>query len=266
MAGNHEEGKTYEHRNDSWAADNYRTYCGPLYDVMGSIQLTTLVRLGLREWHSLLDIGCGSLRAGRHLMTYLLPGNYVGIDPNAWLWEEAIENELCEEFIEKRGAEFFALPNFEFAVTERTFDYFLASSIFSHASLSQIHTCIDNANLVRKPDSIFVGTFVEGEEDYTGDEWVYPPNGNVVTYTWDTISNAFTERGWRLIRRQDVHPNGQRWFVAKVNPYRTLKEGEVTEEGDEHKFRASAKWAPLPEEEWGKPLPERRVGWVRRPT
>ena len=50
--------------------------------------------LGLREHHSVLDFGCGSLRAGRLLIPYLLEGRYYGLEPNRWLIEDAMEHEL----------------------------------------------------------------------------------------------------------------------------------------------------------------------------
>src|SRR5690242_11872125 len=66
---------------------HYRSFVGPpeRYDLLAALQFNLLTSLGLREYHSLLDIGCGSLRAGRLFMTYLLPGNYCGVEPEQWL-------------------------------------------------------------------------------------------------------------------------------------------------------------------------------------
>ena len=62
---------------------DYRSYVGPThqYDLIGAAQFALLYALGLREHHRLLDIGCGSLRAGRMLISYLAPGGYTGVDP-----------------------------------------------------------------------------------------------------------------------------------------------------------------------------------------
>jgi hypothetical protein len=53
---------------------HYTAYVGPpaQYDFMGASQFRLLCTLGLRENHTLLDFGCGSLRAGRLLIPYLL--------------------------------------------------------------------------------------------------------------------------------------------------------------------------------------------------
>jgi hypothetical protein len=65
----------------------YRAFVGPFeqYDVIGASQFALLYALGLRQHHRLLDVGCGSLRAGRMLIAYLEPGNYAGIEPNTGL-------------------------------------------------------------------------------------------------------------------------------------------------------------------------------------
>ena len=56
-------------------ARHYAAYVGPpeQYDFMGATQFRLLTTLGLREHHSVLDFGCGSLRAGRLLIPYLAP-------------------------------------------------------------------------------------------------------------------------------------------------------------------------------------------------
>ena len=65
-----------------WRAENY--------DLSSALQFSLLTSLGLRENHTLLDIGCGSLRGGRLALMYLLPEHYYGIEPEQWLIEEGI--------------------------------------------------------------------------------------------------------------------------------------------------------------------------------
>ena len=67
------------------------------YDLGAALQFGLLTALGLREDHALLDIGCGSLRAGRLFIVYLRPGRYVGIEPEQWLLDEGIRQELGQE-------------------------------------------------------------------------------------------------------------------------------------------------------------------------
>ena len=58
---------------------DYREYVGTseTYDIGGAIQFNLLTTLGLREHHRLLDVGCGSLRAGRLFIPYLLKGSVL---------------------------------------------------------------------------------------------------------------------------------------------------------------------------------------------
>ena len=58
---------------------DYREYVGTSerYDIGGAIQFNLLTTLGLREHHRLLDVGCGSLRAGRLFIPYLLKGSVL---------------------------------------------------------------------------------------------------------------------------------------------------------------------------------------------
>jgi len=50
------------------------------WDKAGNIQFQFLIQEGLKPELTLLDIGCGPLRAGLLFIKYLAPGNYTGID------------------------------------------------------------------------------------------------------------------------------------------------------------------------------------------
>jgi hypothetical protein len=51
---------------------------GGMWEEIGKLQLDFLVNQGLRPTHKFLDIGCGTLRGGRHFIRYLDAGNYAG--------------------------------------------------------------------------------------------------------------------------------------------------------------------------------------------
>jgi len=71
--------------------DAHRKFLGPedSYDLAAASQFNLLTMLGLREAHSVLDICCGGLRAGRPLICYLQPGRYFGLEPEKWVLEAA---------------------------------------------------------------------------------------------------------------------------------------------------------------------------------
>lgn len=95
-------------RGTKTGADNHRAYVGPpgLYDYLGAAQFRLLTMMGLREEHRLLDFGCGSLRAGRLFIPWLLPGRYFGIEPNRWLIDDAIRLELGSDMMGLRNPRF----------------------------------------------------------------------------------------------------------------------------------------------------------------
>src|SRR5919106_5797598 len=114
--------------------DLYRSWVGPpqKYDLIAAMQFNVLTCLGLREDHLLLDIGCGSLRAGRLFIPYLLPGRYFGIEPERWLVEEGLRNELGEDILAAKRPTFSTKADFGLSAFEQEFDFLLAHSIFSH--------------------------------------------------------------------------------------------------------------------------------------
>src|SRR5438045_5934213 len=87
---------------------HYRACVGPSedYDLIAAMAFNLLTTVGLRQHHSLLDVGCGSLRIGRVLIPYLNRGKYVGVEPNEWLVEEGIRRELGQSLVEIKGPTF----------------------------------------------------------------------------------------------------------------------------------------------------------------
>ena len=191
---------------------HYRAFVGPpqKYDIVGAMQFNLLTLLGLREEHSLLDIGCGSLRAGRLLIPYLVHSRYFGIEPEKWLIEEGIEQELGQDIIRIKKPRFSNSDDFKLSVFGQSFDYILAQSIFSHASVSQIKKCLDEASQVMTPVSIFIATFIKGEENNKSTQWVYP---GCVTYTLAFLKELAAQSNLALQELNWPHPNGQTWVL-----------------------------------------------------
>lgn len=195
---------------------HYRSYVGSpkKYDTMAAHQFNLLTSLGLRENHTLLDIGCGSLRGGRLFITYLLPNKYFGVEPEEWLLQDGIRKNLGEEMLRIKNPKFSNNREFKLGVFNQKFDYILAQSIFSHATQKQILTCLSEAKKVMKDSSVFVGTFYLGDTNNTSTEWVYPGHG---TYTKDFMMSAAKENGLSCKFLKYVHLNGQTW-MAITNP------------------------------------------------
>lgn len=191
---------------------HYRAFIGATqtYDIFAHMQFSLMTLLGLRQEHTLLDIGCGSLRAGKLFLVYLLPDRYFGIEPEQWLVEEGIANEIGRELAARKRPKFQYSAEFPCSSFGVQFDFIIAQSIFSHASEAQIRKCLAEARASMKNTSMFAASFVEGNEDYAGTEWVYP---GTIRYRAKTIERFAKEAGLDCRRLDWFHIGGQAWFV-----------------------------------------------------
>jgi SAM-dependent methyltransferase len=191
---------------------HYRAYVGPPedYDLIGGLQFTLLFVAGLRETHTLLDVGCGSLRAGRLLIPYLRPGHYVGVEPNAWLVEEGIARELGAAIVQTKRPRFLTTADFDFGDAGTEFDFVLAQSILSHTYPDLARRLFAGAAEVLRPDGALLATYVDGAGGATGSGWLYP---GCVEYVLPEITGMAAEADLRVAPLDWPHPR-QRWFAA----------------------------------------------------
>lgn len=203
---------TQTDRNLAIGSRDYRAFVGPpeKYDIVAAMQFNLLTHLGLREDHFLLDIGCGSLRAGRLFIPYLLAGHYYGMEPEKWCLEEGIERELGAQIVEIKKPVFSHDADFSLTFFGRQFDFLIAQSIFSHAAPGQVERCLSQARQVMTATSLFAATFVCGEESYSGSSWVYP---GCITYTLPFLSELARRYGLACVPLEWSHPNNQTWVV-----------------------------------------------------
>jgi SAM-dependent methyltransferase len=194
----------------------HRKFVGPpeKYDLASAGQFSLLTALGLREEHTMLDIGCGSLRGGRLFIPYLKPGKYFGIEPEQWLIDQGIETEVGRDLVSLKKPTFSNDTNFTLTTFGRKFDFMLAQSIFSHASQAQIHRCLSEAKKALEPTGVFAATFFPGETNYEGTEWVYP---GCVYYTLEYFSKLCADEGLACKALNWTHTNQQKW-VAITHP------------------------------------------------
>ena len=161
-------------------AEHYMAYVGQpsQYDLRGAAQFALLIAMGLRSRHKLLDFGCGSLRLGRLAISYLDPGGYVGLEPNQWLVEDAIERQLGREIVGFKRPVFHAFDDFRAERCGTGFDYIVAQSIFSHAGADVVATALEGFARALAPSGLALATFMHARERLTGGEtasgWLYP--------------------------------------------------------------------------------------------
>jgi SAM-dependent methyltransferase len=192
---------------------HYRSYIGPpsRYDLMGAAQFRLLTTLGLRDFHRVLDFGCGSLRAGRMLIAYLQKACYYGIEPNQWLITDAIDRQLGQDLINLKQPSFSSNSDFTVPFIKYPFDFVLAQSIFSHTGRNIARKLILEFAKVLSPFGIVAATFSlqECSNDSKEEGWVYP---QCVKYSYENVLLMVKEAGLVGARIPFYHPT-QSWFL-----------------------------------------------------
>lgn len=129
-----------------------------MWGPIGEAQFRFLVEEGLEPEHQLLDVGCGSLRAGVHFVRYLEPGHYCGMEKNARILEGG-RLELRKAGLAGKGAELLVDELFRFGRFGRSFDFALAQSVFTHLPFNPIVRCLREIEQVLVPGGRFYATF-----------------------------------------------------------------------------------------------------------
>jgi cyclopropane fatty-acyl-phospholipid synthase-like methyltransferase len=171
--------QAYARSTDLKVSIDPRAAIGGMWEEMGLKQFEFLKSRGLEPNHKLLDIGCGTLRAGLHFIEYLDPGNYSGFD----ISENAIRHG--RELIRNKGQES-KRPNLTVNETGRLtfsdyegqqFDYLLAQSVFSHLKPAHIGECFANLRRVMSDSGEFIFTFHPGDKMQQRNDinFEYPP-------------------------------------------------------------------------------------------
>jgi SAM-dependent methyltransferase len=191
---------------------HYRAFVGPPedYDLIAAMTFNLLTTLGLRQHHTLLDIGCGSLRIGRLLIPYLNRGKYFGVEPAEWLVAEGIEHELGKAVVQaKRPTFLFTDSPSAIVEANRSFDFAVAQSIFSHCGLDLINGWLSAISRSLAQDGALVATFLPAEEDCSETGWVYP---QCVNYRPSTLERAAADVNLRFEILDWKHPR-QTWAL-----------------------------------------------------
>jgi hypothetical protein len=145
------------------------------FEDAGRRQFVALLGEGLCPESRVLDIGCGCLRTAYWLIRFLDPGCYHGIEPAYSRVEYGLQHLFSPHLLAAKQPRFDFNPHFDSSVFATKFDYFLAGSIWTHASKRQIETTLESFLRDSVPTSVFLPSYLpalNSEDDYQGDRWV----------------------------------------------------------------------------------------------
>jgi len=175
------------------------------FEDAGRRQFIALLNEGLCPESKVLDIGCGCLRTAYWLIRFLDPGGYHGIEPAHRRVEYGLHHLFTPELVMAKQPRFDFNPHFDSSVFATKFDYFLAGSIWTHASKSQIKATLESFLRDSIPTSVFLTSYLPAlnpNDDYQGDRWVGTSHESdtpgVIRHALPWITEECQKRGFRV--------------------------------------------------------------------
>lgn len=159
----------------------HRNQIGGMWKEMGELQLKFMKEQGLQPNHELLDVGCGSLRGGIYFIEYLNQEKYSGLDINPSLIK-AGHVELSKGKLLNKNPQLKINDSFNFTLFNKTFDYAIAQSVFTHLPVNVIQRCLINIEKVLNPGGKFFATFFETENKLDADPILQSKSSGVITH------------------------------------------------------------------------------------
>jgi hypothetical protein len=189
----------------------HRGYVGGSWEEIGKVQFDFMLNQGLKPEDILLDVACGSLRAGRHFIAYLNKGHYLGLDHNRWLIEAGLKHEVPKAMQKEKRPEFVISDAFEFEKLTKQPTFALAQSLFSHLTKADIELCLRNLFAAMPSGGRFFATFVPMSflpEDYQNPD--QSADDKAFRYDAEEILEIGRAAGWQGRYIGDWgHPRGQ---------------------------------------------------------
>jgi SAM-dependent methyltransferase len=174
----------------------HRQIVGGLWDQVGQLQRDFIVAAGLSADDRLLDVGCGSLRAGVKLVEYLNDGNYYGTDINRPLIDAGYA-EIANSGLEAKLPRSNLIEDGEFDFTwarDLSFRFVLAQSLFTHLPLKHLRLCLERLPPIVPPGGRLFATIFEVPEDHpNGAEFKHSPGGVISKSASDPYHYRFSD-------------------------------------------------------------------------
>ena len=133
-----------------------------LWEMKRDFQIQFLKAIGLKPGHYLFDIGCGTLRGGIPLISYLESGNYFGAEVRVEALEEG-RRELREAGLDGEMPTLLLSPDIAQLAVNHKFDFIWAFSVLIHMSDEILNNTLDFVYKHLSDDGIFYANVNIGE-------------------------------------------------------------------------------------------------------
>ena len=128
-------------------SEKYKLYLGGgirEWEKRGLFQILLMEKIGLNPEHSLVDIGCGPLRSGIHLIKYLKKSGYFGLDVNEDFINISNSIISASKLLLEKNPKLHVSSSFEMPKQSEKFDYGLAFSVLNHCTNIERHLFFKN--------------------------------------------------------------------------------------------------------------------------
>lgn len=206
--------EAYSQHTDIRVETDSQSAVGGMWEEIGTLQFEFLITRNLKPHHRMLDLGCGTLRGGRHFIRYLQPGNYYGIDISPKAISYAKQLVQLEGLSDKRP-QLLVSDNKDLKFTEfsgQRFDYILAQSVFTHLKSEHIRECFEHISSIMKENSAFYFTYNEGKK--------YQQTGfKGFRYPFSFFESLAEQHGFKLkdCSKEYNHPRGQLMVELRIS-------------------------------------------------
>jgi len=202
----------YSAHTDLRVAADPQEAVGGMWEEIGALQVDFLKAQGLQPADRMLDIGCGTLRGGRHFIAYLDAGHYTGLDISPAALEYGRQLVAREGLADKRPRLLLGEgKDLSFAeLGGARFDLALAQSVFTHLPPELIADCFAHLDGILAPGGRFFFTYHHADAFVqTGLKDFRYPLGH--------FQELAARHGLRLtdLSAAYAHPRGQRMVVVE---------------------------------------------------
>jgi hypothetical protein len=189
------------------------------FEQAGREQLISLLNEGMNPESKIVEVGCGCLRIAYWLVRFLDPGCYYGIEPARLRVEYGLQYLFSAGEVQLKRPRFDFNSRFDTSVFGAQFDFFLARSIWTHASKLQIVATLDSFIRDSKDTGVFLVSYLPAripDEDYGGDRWVGTSHESntpgVIRHSLEWILTQCEERTLRADLLAGTDCDGQSWL------------------------------------------------------